>query len=492
MPWPFRSLTSQLIATYAFVVAICLLLAGLAALLVINRYEESQAQRSVCLVITDAIARLPNLTNRQLTSRQTLNQLRLETQLIRGQILLLDENGQVLEDSNPQNELDNATLPLPPRNARPSAACRLPILNYTARDRQRYVFAITPLPVQNPFRVLADKARFLAVAVPLQDVRLAGVELWGRLLLVGVVAMLLSIPLGLLLSRSVLNPIIGIKRAAEEVAQGHYDQSLPEAGVQEVRSLAHSFNTMSEKVSRSRQAQKDFLANVSHDLKTPLTSIRGYAQAIQDGTINSLPDAQNAAGVILEETGRMTHLVNDLLELSRLESGQLPLARDTINLAEVLPSWVHKYDARAANAGIQLMLQSAVPANGEMLPCVQLKVRGDEPRLEQIFTNLLENALYYTPAGGRVEVVAGHTSEGQIEVRISDTGQGIPPEELPRIFERFYRVDKSRSKTNGSGLGLAIAKELVEAHGGAIHAASQPDFGTSFTINFPAAKPESP
>jgi histidine kinase len=261
------------------------------------------------------------------------------------------------------------------------------------------------------------------------------------------------------------------------VAEGDYQQRVPESGLREVRDVARAFNRMSEQVELNNQAQRDLLANVSHDLKTPLTSIQGFSQAIMDG---AAPNPTHAASIIYEEAGRLTRLVNQLTELARLKAGRLTMRQDRVDLAALVNAMAEKVEVVAQKKQIALHLQvTPVPL-----------VRGDGDRLAQVVTNLLSNAVKYTPIGGEIWAQVGQESAG-VRLSIQDNGIGIPQEDISRIFERFYQVDKVRStatSTRGHGLGLAIVQEIVEAHGGKIQALSDGrGKGSTFSVWLPTA-----
>lgn len=301
------------------------------------------------------------------------------------------------------------------------------------------------------------------------------------LTIAGLVAFVLAIILALAITRSVADPLGRMAGAAEAIALGNYDQQLPPQGPDEVRRVANSFNTMAAQVKATRQMQRDFVANVSHDLKTPITSIGGWSQALLDGTADTPADQQRAAETIYDEAQRMSRMVNELLDLTRIETGQLQLGRQPIDIGEILADVHRNLSLRAHEKQIDFML--------DVLPTPP--VIGDLDRLTQVFTNLADNALTYAPTGGQVRLTA-RTFDGQwAEGIIQDNGPGIPAEELPRIFERFYQVEKSRTRGSGrrgSGLGLAIVRELVEAHGGQVFAFSRPGQGTTFTVRLPASQ----
>jgi two-component system sensor histidine kinase ResE len=234
---------------------------------------------------------------------------------------------------------------------------------------------------------------------------------------------------------------------------------------------------MISRVDSSQKSQKDFVADVSHELKTPLTSIQGFAQAILDDTANTPESRKQAAQIIYDESGRMHRMALDLLDLARLESGIADLEMSEVDVETLLQNIVEKFTPQAKRANVELKLN--IPAG---LPMVV----GDGDRLAQVFTNLVDNALKFTSEGGGVTLSVKEVGS-EMELSIADTGSGVPKEALPRLFDRFYQVDQSRAggEKHGTGLGLAIAKEIVQAHGGRIGVRSQAGQGTVFVIHLP-------
>lgn len=293
------------------------------------------------------------------------------------------------------------------------------------------------------------------------------------------VGLLAALLLSALISRSIARPLQDVAQAATAVADGREDERAPVSGPSEVRAVAEAFNQMSDKVQAEQRAQQDFLANVTHDLKTPLTSIQGYSQAIVDGAAG---DPVRAAGIIYDESSRLNRLVVELTDLARLQSGRFSMHLQPINLSQLTAAIGQRLAIVAREKGVQFeVVTPPVPA-----------VQGDGDRLAQVLTNLISNALTYTPKGGSVRVTTG-AQNGGVTLSVTDTGVGIPAEELPRIFERFYQVDKARGPRRGSGLGLAIVAEIVHAHGGTITASSGGSGqGTTFTVWLPVNLPVAP
>jgi len=273
-------------------------------------------------------------------------------------------------------------------------------------------------------------------------------------------------------------PLLKLAGASELMAQGDYQQQIPLDGPDEMKQVADSFNTMAAQVASTQTAQREFVAKVSHNLKTPLTSIRGWSQALLDGAATTPERRQQAAIVIHAEAERMTRMVDQLLDLARLESGQLQLIREPVDLPSLLSQIRDGFLSLAREKGVQIEL------NANPVP----PISGDPDGLTQVITNLVDNALAHTDAGGRIQLSVYPFGSESVEVIVQDNGSGIPEAELNRVFERFYQVDKSRSTTEiraGAGLGLAIAKEWVAAHGGQIAVHSQVGQGSTFTIRLP-------
>jgi two-component system, OmpR family, sensor kinase len=299
-------------------------------------------------------------------------------------------------------------------------------------------------------------------------------DLMPRFVFSGLIGVAAALGLGFLLSQSVAAPLRNIARAARSVARGNYRQRVPATGPREVRDLAENFNRMTEDVQRSQQTLRDFLANISHELKTPLTSIRGFSQAVLDGTIDDKDGIDRSAKIINDESNRVLRLVEELLDLSRIESGQIPMRQEDVELEELFAHVGEVFALRSEESGVNL----EVRAEGS------IRIRGDFDRLEQVMNNLLDNAFRHTPAGGTVRMTSRPVLHGLVQVVVADTGRGIPAQDLPHLFERFYRGNTGATG-KGYGLGLAITREIVRAHGGDIWATSEPSRGTSFVFTLP-------
>jgi signal transduction histidine kinase len=292
------------------------------------------------------------------------------------------------------------------------------------------------------------------------------------LLWAGLGAVVLSLVLGVLLSRLLTAPLARLTLAAQAVAGGDLSQRVEVKSSDEIGELGHAFNDMAESLGKAETLRKNLIADISHELRTPLTVVQGDLQAILDG-VYPLEMAQVQS--LFDETRLLTRLVDDLHDIALADAGQLRIERVPLDMTELARAAVGQFGPLAEAAGVRLSLESGGPA----------AVKGDPDRLSQVLRNLLSNALRHTPPDGRV-VVRVRTSGNRVAVQVADTGSGISPEDLPQVFNRFYRGDRSRSRQGGgAGLGLAIARQLIVAHGGDIRVDSELGVGTAFTIELP-------
>jgi signal transduction histidine kinase len=319
---------------------------------------------------------------------------------------------------------------------------------------------------------------WILIAVPRPAVPLLTVltdELMLPVVLAAGFALIVSLLVAFWLARWVGNPLQEIVDTSHRMPSAEVKAVTPR-GPREVQELAQAFNDMNQRVQNSQQSQRAFVANVSHELKTPLTSVQGFAQAILDGTAATPETQRQAAQVIYDESARMHRMVLDLLDLARLDAGTLDLQRVPVDLTGLLNSVAEKFSLQARATGVIIRVEA------EALPAIT----GDGDRLAQVFTNLVDNALKHTPAGGSITLRAAATGS-TVRVEVTDTGAGIPAEAQAHIFERFFQADPSRpgGARHGAGLGLAIVKEIVAAHGGTISVRSEPGTGSTFTVTLP-------
>jgi len=451
----FTSLRSRLWLSYALVITIALTIVAVVLLIFLIRNpvlsRQTQQQLHVVLNLVTANPR---------TYINAPNSLKSIAQTYNARILVFDPSRELILDTAPEQP----QIPFPRRNVLNRGS---QVALDTNGDAWMYTFsrlaggqvvvAAAPRPRVPVLSIFAD-------------------ELFIPIVQGGVIALLLSLILAFILSRWVADPLQQVVIAARTYPSDDIKPVAPR-GPREVQALTRAFNSMIRRVHDSRQSQRDFVANVSHELKTPLTSIQGFAQAILDDTADTPEARKRAAQIIYDESGRMHRMALDLLDLARLEAGTADLKMSQVDMGALLRGVVGKFMLRAQKDHITL--QANIPNDLQSLT-------GDGDRLAQVFTNLVDNALKFMPAHGQV-MLSANRAGAEMEISIADTGSGVPNEALPHLFDRFYQADSSRAggEKHGAGLGLAIVKEIVEAHGGKIGVRSQVGHGTTFTIHLP-------
>jgi signal transduction histidine kinase len=287
---------------------------------------------------------------------------------------------------------------------------------------------------------------------------------------------------GWVLAKNLAAPIQSLTQAVGKMERGDLGARVKPTGPEELRRLGEAFNSMASRLQSNVSELRAFVANASHELRTPLTVVKLRTEALRDGALEDKEVAERFIGEIESEIDRLVRMVNDLLDLSRVEAGLAPGKRTAINLTNVARQVRDTFNIRAAQAEVTLKLES-----DPNLPAVM----GNEDQVRRVLYNLVENAIKYTPAGGQVEMlIRSGPKEKTVRFLVRDTGPGISPEHLVRVFERFYRAETSQARpgtTRGSGLGLAIAKSIVESHGGEIGVSSEVGNGATFWADLPVA-----
>ena len=377
------------------------------------------------------------------------------------------------------------------------------VLETSNPDRSNYI-DITPnilsaMIGEGAYAEGSSRAEYMDVAVPITVEGASGfvvyiidnkgtvsslnTEIMTLILEAVLIGFVIAIAITLIVSKTLLSPIQGMTKAAEAMADGDFSRKIKVDSKDEIGILAETFNdmamqieTMLEELKNAEKLRREFVANVSHELRTPLTSIRTYAETISD--TQGIPEdtEEEFLRVIINECDRMTKIVSDLLVLSRLDSGTGKLTQEWFSIEKAVRDVYAAIALEARKHGhvLNLEIEWKMPM-----------IKGDRARIEQVLMNIISNALKYTPDGGAIDIYVNRSSN-EISIRVEDTGIGIPREDLGRVFDRFYRVDKARTReSGGTGLGLSIAKEIVTMHGGAIEIDSELGVGTIVSITLP-------
>jgi signal transduction histidine kinase len=342
------------------------------------------------------------------------------------------------------------------------------ILTYRDENKKYWFYQISRID-ENHFLLTLSERPEIAITVLFQD------ELLRPLFRAGMIALVFSFIIGWFIARWITLPLEKITTTTKQIAEGNY-VTVPLEGPSEVRQLASTMNDMVLKVENSIQSQNDFVANVSHEFKTPLTSIQGFAQALSEDAINTKKERKKAADIILGETQRLNRLVNDLLLLARLDAGTMGIEKTKTDLSLLINNTLERFQFQIRNKNLSV--------KKEVSDTLEISLDGE--KISQVLNNLIDNAIKFSPDGSEFGVSTTR-GDGWALIKIRDSGPGISKKDQKRIFERFFQIDESRKggPGRGSGLGLAIARQIVQAHGGDIEVNSQPGEGSTFMVKLP-------
>ncbi len=457
----FSSIRSRLWLTYAITIISALLVVAVIFFiyLVSNPLIYRQTRLRLAVVVTELTARQSVWSN--LPPAQLQTELETQDKQLDARLLLLDSSRKIVADSRSGSEPTLETRPL----------LRLMRLNPTViNDSQGQPWLFVSRAMNN--------GNYLVAAVPRPKISLVNIitdELIPPLFWGGLLALILALFIAFWMARWVADPIQGLINATKNFS-GSRASLLEMKGPNEVQELVGAYNQMTARVEASQKAQREFVANVSHELKTPLTSIQGFAQALLDGTASTAGEQKQSIQIIFNEAGRMHRLVLDLLDLARLDAGIADFKRVPVDLLALLNSVGERFGplANRNNVNIEILANTLPP------------VTGDGDRLAQVFSNLVDNALKFTPPGGKITINSSIT-DSFLNISVADTGTGIPAEALQHIFDRFYQIDTSRQRgeKHGAGLGLAIVREIIQTHGGHVIVKSQVGQGSEFIVSLP-------
>ncbi|MBI5289258.1 MAG: HAMP domain-containing histidine kinase [Chloroflexi bacterium] len=478
----FKSLRVRLITSLVLIVFITLAAAGLTLFALFRGYRQDLTTANLRQVAAPIYYNFTVPSTFTSTPRggerlkhELLAYIRAQRQETGVYILFLDSRGRVIEDFVPDsNPFAGEIFFVPSPPERGPNFDELPEGSYTTGAGETFLYVTVAMPPQ----VRKQETGINAIVVALPESAGPDVyrDLRQRLIFAGIIGSVTALLAGLLMWLSLYRPLARVTGGIRAVARGDYHQRVPVSGPSEVQALARDVNAMADSVEGSQRTLREFLANVSHELKTPLTSIRGFNQAMLDGTLETPEERARAARVIDAESRRLLHLVGELMDLSRIESGQQKMQIANVRVSELLSHVGDVFALRAEESRITLDVRSATPD----------VVLADFDRIEQVVGNLIDNAFRHTAEGGRIDVGSRASRPGYTEIYVSDEGAGIAAEDLPHVFDRFYR-SADETAGSGAGLGLAISREIVRAHGGDIRAQSPEAGGSVFSFTVPLA-----
>ncbi len=469
MPRWFFSLQARLVIGFAIVLALAL--AGVSAW---SSFSAHREVRDLRVATNEALsARLHETLAAHYAAKgdwKDVDGIAAQVAFVSGRdIVLVDEDGAVLADPKKRGIAELAKAKRAYSSSEVMVDGRQVGLVLISPPGIRSVVTLRKAPERPPF---PDRP---SLHERLQEPPLARFsDTVNRSLIVsGVGAGALGVVLVALMSRRALRSVRRLTAAAQKLGKGDLSQRVPVSGRDEVGELSRTFNAMAQGLQDAERQRRNMVADVAHELRNPLSNIRGYVEAVRDGVLEA---DEATIGSIHRQTMYLSKLVEDLRLLAETESADFRLHLEPAPMAEVAARSVeaHRPQAQAKGVSLSISAQTALQ-----------EVEMDKTRIEQVLGNLLQNAIRHTPGGGRVDVTVD-ASESAVRVAVADTGEGISPDDLPHVFDRLFRADPSRARsTGGAGLGLTIARQLVEAHGGAIRAESEPGKGSRFVFELP-------
>jgi signal transduction histidine kinase len=482
----FNSLRVRLIASFLLIVLITLTAAGLALYARLGGYRDELVASDLRQIAAPIYYNLTLFSPQPDQARGAGQRLRRELAVyLEAQsretgvvVLLVDENGNVIPEATTDEGLLDEHFDVPPPPERGPNFDELPEGTHATADGRHLTFVTVPMPRL----VRAQEAGIAAIVVALPESAGPDVyrDLRQRLIFAGVIGVGAAVVAALALSASLYRPLRKVTAGVRSVARGDYRAPVPVSGTNEMRALASDVNAMATSVQASQRTLREFLVNVGHELRTPLTSIHGFAQALLDGTLETPEERARAARVIDVESRRLLQLVGELMDLSRIESGQRRMELRPIRVSDLFTQVADVFALRASDANVCLDIGETAAT-----------VLADFDAIEQVLSNLLDNALRHAPRDSRISLNARPEGAGGVEISISDEGPGVAAEDLAHVFDRFYR-SADETAGSGTGLGLAISREIVRAHGGEIWAESEPGSGTTFRFTLGKDRTEAP
>ncbi|MDD3839565.1 MAG: HAMP domain-containing sensor histidine kinase [Clostridia bacterium] len=467
----FKSIFNRLIATYLIIIIVTLIFLGFLLSQLFENYYFNKKQEQL---ITEG-SELNDLVNQYsagLISEQRLNfELQVIDRFLNARIWFVDKFGYVWTESSTIDKKHQEGQKLTKDEI--INVLQGNIVKKTGKFGDR--FEVPMLTIGMPIYVKGRVTGAIFLHSPIYEIKNTLNNVYRLIWIAALVSIILAFLLIYSTSKRISMPLKKMSSISRAMAEGDFSKRVDINSPDEIGELSNAFNNMAMSLENLENMRRDFVASVSHELKSPIASIRGFVQAIRDGTIEH-QEQEEYLNIVIEETNRLTRLINQLLDLSNIETGYFVLENSVFDINEVIRRVIIKYEQRIKEKQIDLKV---------MLSKNDKLVKGDEDRIEQVVSNLMDNAIKYTGMGGEVRV-ATQAREHKIFTHIEDSGMGIAQEDLPYIFERFYKVDNSRSESSGFGLGLSIVKKIIEQHeGGQIYARSEKGKGTEFIFYLP-------
>jgi signal transduction histidine kinase len=472
------SFRARLIVGFALVIVLALFLSASGFMLLLRQEQHEAAEQRIGLLVGPISEGTRNLQQAGWPPEVIRAQLVDVAEHYEFRVLLVDRQQRVVLDTAHDQSLLGEVLDVPadpPRDQARGGMESFRVSRMTRDGRDLYLFAQTDATGIAASAQTRMPTR-LVIVVPAADVNQSWARLLPRLGLAGLGAGVVAVVFSLILASRITTPIAQMTRASQAMARGDLEQRIEVDGSDEVGRLASAFNQMSSQITRSNHAMRDLLADVSHELKTPLTSIQGFSQALVDG----VADPHEAGELIHEEADRMRILVDDLLYLGEIESGAVRMEIEDVAIDDLVEATAPRLRLLAEDAGVGLAARREAGVT----------VRADGHRLEQVLANLVDNAIRFARRGTTV-TISSKAVAGGVLVDVHNEGDPLPDDVRARVFDRFYQADTARSGRH-RGLGLSIVQELVQAHGGTVAVESTAEAGTTFSVFLPLGGPTKP
>ncbi|WP_366923330.1 cell wall metabolism sensor histidine kinase WalK [Metallumcola ferriviriculae] len=463
----FRSIFGKLMTTYLVVILITVLVLGILFSQLFQNFYLHERKQALLEAGQRINSILLNYRQGQISWDQVSYVIHGIDRSMNAEIWLVDSEGRVYLDSRPGEEQWFSNHLGAEDMAR---VLRANVVTRTGFFGNRFDVAVISVGI--PLFLEDEVAGAIFLHSPIYGIESTLQQVNRLILIAAIITSIFAVLIGYFMSRRISSPLQEISHAALQMADGDFNKQVTVNSEDEIGRLAESFNYMAQQLQQLEDMRREFIANVSHELRSPLTSIKGFVSGMLDGTING-SDQHRYLQIVSSETNRLSRLVNDLLDLARIEAGKVELSWQRVELNRLLRGVILKFIPRVEEKQLEVSLDTKED---------EVWVTTDPDRLEQIIVNLLDNALRFTPSGKSITVAVESKAE-KILISVEDEGTGIPPEQLKDIWERFHKADKARTRSKGgTGLGLAIVKKLVQAMDETITVESEQGQGSRFTF----------